>query len=190
MDSIVIAGNTIIIIIIIIIYNFTKIHIFRELECVDLFKILIYGTKSSGVHTRFCIAPVVPTSVRSTVKRAIKRQRCSSRISLSDIQLSDVLYCQTLRVEGSGDSSVGIATDYGLDDRGSIPGRARYFSVLHSAQANSGTHPASSPLDTGGSFRGGKAAGLGDDHLPPSSAKVKNGGSIPPLLHTYSWRNA
>jgi hypothetical protein len=28
------------------------------------------------------------------------------------------------------------------------------------------------------------------DHSPPTSAEVKNGGAIPPLPHTSSWRSA
>jgi hypothetical protein len=28
------------------------------------------------------------------------------------------------------------------------------------------------------------------DHSPPSSAVVRNGGAIPTLPHTYSWRGA
>jgi hypothetical protein len=40
----------------------------------------------------------------------------------------------------SRDSSVGIATGYGLDGRGSIPGSDKTFS-LHSVQTSSGAHP-------------------------------------------------
>jgi hypothetical protein len=58
----------------------------------------------------------------------------------------------------SRDSSVGIATGYGLDAPGSIPDSAR-FSLPHSVQTGSGIHPASYPMGTGGSFPGGKAAG-------------------------------
>jgi hypothetical protein len=54
--------------------------------------------------------------------------------------------------------TVGIATGYGLDGPGSIPGRAR-FSLLHSVQTGSGAQPASYPMDTRGPFPGGKAHG-------------------------------
>jgi hypothetical protein len=33
-------------------------------------------------------------------------------------------------------------------------------------------------------------AGFEDNHSHPSSAEVKNGAAIPPLLHTSSWRGA
>jgi hypothetical protein len=46
------------------------------------------------------------------------------------------------------DSSVGIATGYGLDGLGSIPGRGKRF--LHSVQTGSGPHPASYPMGTDG----------------------------------------
>jgi hypothetical protein len=59
----------------------------------------------------------------------------------------------------SQDSSVGIATNYRLDGRGSIPSMARGFSVLHSVQTGFRAHPASYPMGTGGSFPGIKAAG-------------------------------
>jgi hypothetical protein len=49
--------------------------------------------------------------------------------------------------------SVGIAMGYGLDGRGSSPGRGK--SVLTA----SGAHPASHPMSTGGILPGGKAAG-------------------------------
>jgi hypothetical protein len=57
----------------------------------------------------------------------------------------------------SQDSSVGIVTGYGLD------GPVRFaavqdFSLLHSVQTDSGAHPASYPMGTGGSFPEGKVA--------------------------------
>jgi hypothetical protein len=66
-------------------------------------------------------------------------------------------------------------SDYGLDDRGSIPDRAEDFSSSPCIQTGSGAHPASCPMGTGGSFPGGKARpGRDADHSPPSSAEVKN----------------
>jgi hypothetical protein len=42
---------------------------------------------------------------------------------------------------------------------GVLPGRDKRFSPVHSIQTGSGTHPASYPMDTCGSFPGSKAAG-------------------------------
>jgi hypothetical protein len=70
-----------------------------------------------------------------------------------------------------------------------FPAGARDFSLL-SVQTHSRVHPASYPVGNRGSFPGGKVAGHEADHSPPSSAKVKNGGAIPPLPHTSSWRGA
>jgi hypothetical protein len=58
--------------------------------------------------------------------------------------------------------SVGIALGYELDDRGSrvrFPAGAGNFSLHHRVQNGSGSHPASYPMGTRGSFPGGKAAG-------------------------------
>jgi hypothetical protein len=55
----------------------------------------------------------------------------------------------------------GIATGYGLDDRGvgvRVPVGSRIF-TFHIVQTGSGFRPTSYPLDTGVSFPGGKAAG-------------------------------
>jgi hypothetical protein len=60
------------------------------------------------------------------------------------------------------DNSVGIATGYGLDDRGSgvrFPVGAGNFSLHHCFQNGSGAQPAYYPMGTGGSFPGGKASG-------------------------------
>jgi hypothetical protein len=57
------------------------------------------------------------------------------------------------------DSLVALATGYKLDGQGSIPGRYKRFSVLHSVQTDPGAHCASYPVGTGGSFRESKAAG-------------------------------
>jgi hypothetical protein len=62
-----------------------------------------------------------------------------------------------------GDSSVGIALGYGLDDRGSrfrLPAGSGNFSLHHHVQNGSGVHPASYPVGTRGCFLGGKAAGV------------------------------
>jgi hypothetical protein len=67
----------------------------------------------------------------------------------------------------SRDSSVGIALGYGLDDRGSrvrFPAGAGNFSLHHRVQNSSGTHPASYPMGTMGSFPGGKRLGREADH--------------------------
>jgi hypothetical protein len=53
-------------------------------------------------------------------------------------------------------------TDYGLDDRMigiRVPAGAGNFSLRHRVQTDSGAHPVSHPMGTGGSFPGGKAAG-------------------------------
>jgi hypothetical protein len=53
----------------------------------------------------------------------------------------------------SRDSSVGIATGYGLDDQGEQEFESRYskkFLLLHIVQTGSGVHPTSYKMGTGG----------------------------------------
>jgi hypothetical protein len=61
----------------------------------------------------------------------------------------------------SRDSPVGIATGYGLDDRGvgvRVP-EGQKFLLLHIVQTGSGVHPTPYKMGTGGLFPGVKAAG-------------------------------
>jgi hypothetical protein len=61
------------------------------------------------------------------------------------------------------------------------------FSPHHRVQTSSGAHPASYPMGTRGSFPGGKAAVGEPDHLPSSSAEVKNAWSCTsiPLIRLH-----
>ena len=70
------------------------------------------------------------------------------------------------------DSSVGIATRYGLDGAG-IESRwgARFSAPV---QTGPGAHPASCTMGTG-SFPGVKRPGLGADHQPHLRAEVMKG---------------
>jgi hypothetical protein len=62
----------------------------------------------------------------------------------------------------SQDSSVSIVTPYGMDGGGNdvvfLPG-TRDFSLLHSVQTGSESHPAFFPIGNGACFPGGKADG-------------------------------
>jgi hypothetical protein len=76
-------------------------------------------------------------------------------------------------------NSVGIAMGYRLDGRGSILGRDKISSLLHSVQTGSGAHSASYST-------GVKRPGREGDHSPPSIAEVKNDGPILPLTRMSS----
>jgi hypothetical protein len=55
----------------------------------------------------------------------------------------------------SRDSSASIVSDYGLDNRGSIPGRFKIdLSSSLCVQTSSGAHPASCKMGIGGPFPG------------------------------------
>jgi len=49
-----------------------------------------------------------------------------------------------------------------------------FFEPNHRAQTSSGAHPTSHPMDSKGSFPGGKSAECDADTSPPPSAEVKN----------------
>jgi hypothetical protein len=59
--------------------------------------------------------------------------------------------------------------DCELDSRGSLSGRGKRFSLLHSAYLVSEMHPASHPMDIGSPFLGDKMA------LDGGSARRKTG---------------
>jgi len=80
-----------------------------------------------------------------------------------------VFTVSTLYFQRSRDSSVNIATHYGLDGPGIISRwRARFSAPV---QTGPGTHPASYTMRTR-SFRAVKWPGRGVDHPSPSSAEV------------------
>jgi hypothetical protein len=77
------------------------------------------------------------------------------------------------------DSSVDMATGYGLDNRGSNPDKGNNF-ISTSSRLALEANPASFPR--GQSGRGMKLT-------TPSIPKVNNGGAIPSLPHMFSWRD-
>jgi hypothetical protein len=78
---------------------------------------------------------------------------------------------------GSG-WSVSIVSGCGLGDSAielRSPAEGGDFSSSLCVQTGSGAHPASCSMGTGGPFPGAEARpGRDADHLPPSSAEVKN----------------
>jgi hypothetical protein len=103
------------------------------------------------------------------MKRNGEKNRCEivnrhyTKLALSCLQhtfillgISGFLYFTLHPLKGAG-----IATGYGLDDRGvgvRVPIRAK-FSYPHVVKTGSGAHPTSYPMGTEGSFSGGKVAG-------------------------------
>jgi hypothetical protein len=79
----------------------------------------------------------------------------------------------------------GNTTSYGLDGRGSKPGRGKIFLSSTSSTPTLGPN-----AYWGAVFPGVKWPDLEGDHSPPSSAEVKNGGAIYPLPHTSLWHDA
>jgi hypothetical protein len=72
-----------------------------------------------------------------------------------------------------------------------ISGRGKkFFSSTITARSALGPTQSSIQWLPGVVFPGLKRQRRESDHSPPSSAEVKNGGAIPPLPHTSSWRGA
>jgi hypothetical protein len=80
---------------------------------------------------------------------------------------------------------VGIATGYELDGRGLIPGMGKIF--LSSTASRSALRPTQLPIQW---VLRVKRPGREAEHSPPSSAKVKNDGVMPPLPHRSSWHSS
>jgi hypothetical protein len=110
-------------------------------------------------------------------------------------QVTSFLISQRLQIiklpftHGRRDSSAGIMTDYELNSLVSITGRGkRYFSTPQRPNRLCGP-PSLLSTESRGVFHSGLICQvLKADHSPPSSTKVNNGGTIPPLPHTSSWR--
>jgi hypothetical protein len=94
----------------------------------------------------------------------------------------------------SRDSSVGIASGYGLDDRMmgvQFLAEAGNFSVHHRVQNGPGAYPAFYPVDTGAVSLGVNRPVREADHSLPPSADVKE--CVELYLHSSnasSWRGA
>jgi hypothetical protein len=98
--------------------------------------------------------------------------------------ISYLLYLSYRFFNVSRDSSVGIETGYMLDGRGSIPGRAIFFSSPY--------FPDWTPIEwvPEALSQGVKRPGREANHTSPFSSELKNIGGIHPLPHTSSWHSA
>jgi hypothetical protein len=93
---------------------------------------------------------------------------------------------------GSQVSVVGIATGYGLDDRGvgvRVPVGSR-ISFLRVVQTGSGAHPTSYPMVPRDLSPGVKRPGRETYHSPQTSAELKKRWIYTSTPHTPSWRMA
>jgi hypothetical protein len=106
-------------------------------------------------------------------------------------QLFILILCDALL--RSRDSSVCIATVYGLDDRGgrsSSPGRVKNW--LFSTSSRSALGPTQPPIQRipGAISPGVKRPGREAEHSLHVVSRSRKRGSIHPLPHTPSWRSA
>lgn len=92
-------------------------------------------------------------------------------------------------MQDSSVCTVCTATGYGLGGCGSLPGRTKEFSLLHSNQTGPGAHTATYPNETGDTAPGLQRSLCEADDSLASSVEVENGGALPPS-HTSSWLHA
>jgi hypothetical protein len=98
-----------------------------------------------------------------------------------------MLFNSSFILPSNQDNSVGIATGYGLDDRGSIPERGkRYFSTPHRPHRVLRPSHFSVQWVPWAPSLGVKRPGREPDHSPPCNAVIEIGGDIPSLPHTSS----
>jgi hypothetical protein len=88
-------------------------------------------------------------------------------------------------------SSVGIATDCGMDGRDWIPDRGKTFFSIPQCPGKLWCPPNLLYNEYRWILPWGLSnQGRETDHSPSSSAEVKNGGAIRLLLHMSTWRRA
>jgi hypothetical protein len=97
-------------------------------------------------------------------------------LNVSFLKVTDSARVQAWRRDGS----VGIATDYRFDYR---QGQGYLFSIA--SRPTLGRPQPPIQFVPGALSRGVRRPGREADHSPPSSAEVKNGAAIPPLLHVF-----
>jgi hypothetical protein len=127
-----------------ILYLSTKRHTLTYVDLCVAFVLINTHTACSGEW------------ITRNVYRVIKTYLCTS-------------WLQYRNIRGPG-SSVGIATDYGLDGLRIESKNARFFAHV---QTGPGAHPASCTMGTG-SFSGVKRPERGADNQPSPSVEVEN----------------
>jgi hypothetical protein len=112
-----------------------------------------------------------PLTLGAPPQYILRRRPSSGGLCTTAFRLLFLFFYQNY-ISGLG-SSVGIATDYGLDGPGiekKIPVRAKFFAHV---QTGPGAHSASCTMGTG-SLPGVNRSRRDADHPPPPSAEVEN----------------
>jgi hypothetical protein len=116
----------------------------------------------------FCMEPSL--KVITNVELMLISKLSRKNILWNQSQLCTEIKAYCIVLNGGRDSSVGVATGYGLDGPGIESRWGARFSPH--VQTGAGGHPASCTMGTG-SFPGVKRPESGADHPPPSSDEVK-----------------
>jgi hypothetical protein len=100
------------------------------------------------------------TCVHRTAQHKWKQTSCPCRVSSQHFHVRVVQFNSTsTSSDKSRENSAGIKMSSRTENLVTFS-RARDFYIFHSIQTGSGAHLASYPMDTRGSFHGGKAAGV------------------------------
>jgi hypothetical protein len=137
------------------------------------------SSHSTLIHLISALRPGVPCSFCSSRLVHIPQTSCSVTGPYTFLSL---LIRHVLK-KRSQDSSVDIATGYGVGYSCSVTGRDKIFVFIPQRLDRLWGPP--SLLCSG--YRGVKRPKSEADHSHASSAEVKNDGAIPPLHHTSSW---
>jgi hypothetical protein len=125
-------------------------------------------SRTSNVQPTLCFSPL-------SLHRLSRSQSClcvPANFYMPETIFMELVFIYGLSL-GSRDSSVGIETDYGLDDRGvgvRVPAGSRIFHVVRTA---TGVHQASFPKGTVNSLPRLKRPGLRTDHSASASDEMK-----------------
>ena len=153
-----------------------RLTLSSETRCLSYLCLSVCHISTNKLHCRYERSKMINLSC--LIQVSVTWYRCAFFVIRVFILLSDKHSIKNLVYEFlfdtttcvGRDSSVGIATRYGLDGPG-IESRwgARFSAPV---QTDPGAYPASCTMGTG-SFPGVKRLGRGADYPPPSSAEVK-----------------
>jgi hypothetical protein len=164
--------------------------------CIITLRVLIFiwrdWSRPSEVSVRITNhQTVIPTGyVLNTSQTFVTCAELICLVALTNVHNQKQFWFYQVPSMSLRDSSVGIVTGYGLDARGSIPGRSTIFLFSITSRPTLGpTQPPIQWVPVAHSL-GIKQPGSEADHSPSSSVEVKNIGAIPPIPNTFPWSSA
>jgi hypothetical protein len=139
----------------------------NKLRSINVFPCYVYPCRITIIIYQHAFEPLKLTCFKAQIifeshtneKKFISKHKVYILLAWSEFSLDAVLRIEFQRLRGR-DTSVGIATGCMLDGWVRSQAGVRFFFLFHSVYASFVVHPVSYPMGTGGSFHGGKAAGV------------------------------